>query len=250
MDAIVSLLLTNGSAGNWVGGFIALGSIILLIGVFLFAHTRPLTASELAELAQKRRSKNVRAYFAFSHQAVAPNLEFKKKMAPGGTFYNIRERLTLFPSLAAALLKYKKHEWMLVAMEKEKEISLLWVNKGSDGTRVCLSLPFERLVSIACGNGYSSVLVFHNHPNTNPNIYSCSRPSSTDLNSSGLRAGILNTRGLNLLEFVCERGRAYEYRYSPTEAFMPVAGFLAHLNSANGVSRWRNLRLHVERIFR
>jgi hypothetical protein len=223
--------------------------VALLPSVFLITHTRPLTGGEMQDLASKRRNRRVRTYFTFSPEPVVANLEFKRRMAAGGTFYNIRESLTRFPSLAAALLKHKKHEWMLVAMERDRQIFQLWANKGSDKTRVCLSMPFDAMVSVASSNGYASLLVFHNHPNKDPSLYSCSQPSDADLRASAERATALNARGMNLIEFVCERGRAYEYRYSPAQSFMPIAAFLADLKSTNGVSKAGNIRLHLERIF-
>lgn len=166
------------------------------------------------------RLQQIDTYFTFPELAVKPNGHFKHKMAPDGRFYNIREDLSSFPCVAASLLKYKKHEWFVVGLEKERQITLLWLNKGENGTRVCLALPFERLADIAQANEYSSLLIFHNHPNPDPGRYTCTRPSQVDLDGSALRAKELNDLGINLLEFICERGRPYLYRFYIANTFL------------------------------
>lgn len=250
---MLSIVATSPPRVPAVSGLEALYLVLALLGalacVFICTHLRPLNEDETEALATKRRTKELQGYFAFSREPATVNLDFKKHMKPGGTFYNIHDTLSHFPSRVASLLKYKKHEWMVVGMEKNREISLMWANKGSDGTRVCLSLPFDCLMAKAVANGHTSLLVFHNHPNSNPELYSCSQPSQVDLKSSAARAQILNDRGVNLVEFVCERGTAYKYCYSPAERFMPLSGFAKVLRVENGTSKLRNLSLHAKRIF-
>jgi hypothetical protein len=98
---------------------------VVLLCTFIILHTRSLNEAEITALATKRREKQLRLYFTFSGMPIGVSLEFKKNMAPNGKFYDVREQLSHFPSLAASLLKYKKHEWMLVAMEKDNQVKLL-----------------------------------------------------------------------------------------------------------------------------
>jgi len=226
-----------------------LALLIALVVIFIWTHLRPLTPTEVSVLASKRRNREIGAYFSFSGATLRPDLAFKRGMAPDGKFYGVRVSLHDFPPVVASWLKGKKHEWMVVGMEKSKEVSLVWTNKGEDKTRVCLAMPFDRIAGIAASNGYVSVLIFHNHPNSNPEMYSCSQPSEVDLNSSALRAKRLNGHGINLVEFVCERGVAYKYRQSPANSFLPIESFAGTLRGQNGVSKGKNLSLHMERIF-
>ncbi len=83
----------------------------------------------------------VRQYFTFNPVESIVSAEFKARMAPAGTFYPISCSLYKFPSVAAALLKYKKHEWIIIAFERAKQVERVWVNKGVDRTRVVLALP-------------------------------------------------------------------------------------------------------------
>lgn len=241
--------MTAGDSGSTY--FIIVLCLVPLMGIALFVllHLRPLNDSELESLAEKRRKRRVGWYFSFTNSEFQPDLEFKRRMASSGQFYNVRERLSDFPSLAAALLKYKKHEWILVGMEKDREVSLMWVNKGVDGTRVSLRLTFDQLARIAKGNDYNSLLVFHNHPNGDPAAYSCRQPSATDLKSAAEWSGILNSQGISLVEFVCERGVPYKYWFSVASTFLPVYEFAEKLRSENDVSRGKNLSLHMELIF-
>jgi hypothetical protein len=227
----------------------ALVTLLALLVGFVWTHLRPLTAAELAALAAKRRKREVDAYFEFSGSVFSPDLAFKRGMTPKGRFYNFQGPLHHFPQLVASWLKGKKHEWMVVGMERSKEVSLVWANKGVDGTRVCLALPFDLLAGIAVSNWYASMLVLHNHPNASPEIYSCAQPSQVDLDASALRARTLNEYGINLVEFVCERGVAYKYRFSAAERFLPMDSFTGALERENGVSKRKNFSLHMERMF-
>jgi len=47
-------------------------------------------------------------------------------MNPNGTFYRINESLFGFPATVAALLKYKKHEWIIIASSFIMRSSFFW----------------------------------------------------------------------------------------------------------------------------
>jgi len=170
-------------------------------------------------------------------------------MNPDGRFYQINESLFEFPSIAAALLKYKKHEWIIIAFEQNKKVDSVWLNKGFDRSEVSLYLPMEHVANIAKKDKQTSVLIFHNHPNVNPNYYDYSRPSDKDFESASDFAQVLNRNGINLLEFVCERGIYYKYYLSLTDSFLPLSEFIYAINKVNSLSRFKNLSLHFERIF-
>ena len=225
--------------------------IIVIISciIFILLHLRPLTDDEINYLSVKRRNKNIRGYYSFDAQEYNANKDFKKRMNPNGTFYKINESLFSFPSLAAALLKYKKHEWIIIAFEKNKNINLAWMNKGIDRANVNIQLPFYKISEIAMKDDDNSVMAFHNHPNSNPNSYICNRPSNQDIQSAIMLAKILNANKINLVEFVCERGKHYEYYLSTSNYFMPIEEYMSDIRKINGTSKTQNLNLHIERIF-
>ena len=111
---------------------IALLTIGLFLVVFIVSHLRPLRENEINVLSEKRRNKGIIKYFSFDIQEYSVNKNFKKSMNPNGKFYQISEDLYTFPSLSAGLLKYKKHEWIIISFEKDRKISLIWLNKGFD----------------------------------------------------------------------------------------------------------------------
>lgn len=223
----------------------------LAVIIFVLTHLKPLNTDEIEQLGNKRRGKQVRNYFSFTNQTSEINAEFKKKLNPNGALYHSEDiSLFEFPSHASALLKYKKHEWIILAFEKNEIVDLIWLNKGSDRSGVSAYLSKEMIVDIAKKDKYISVLIFHNHPNSNPQYYDCSNPSNQDLESADEYAQIFNEHGINLIEFICERGHHYEYYISPSIKFLPQKNFISDIEKTNNISRFKNFKLHVERIFK
>lgn len=223
----------------------------IAVAVFLFVltHLRPLNETEMNKLSSKRREKAIFQYFKFGHHECNVDKNFKKQMNQNGKFYKIDEKLYQFPSIAAGLLKYKKHEWIIIAFEKKNKISNCWLNKGFDGSGVSPYLSVNDLAAIAKREAYSSVLIFHNHPNSNPNHFDCSKPSQQDIKSANEFSLKLNNSGINLLEFVCERGKHHQYFAEYSDSFLPVFEFLNEVRDQNGKSKFSNLFLHLERLF-
>ena len=225
------------------------GIFLLLASIFIATHLRSLSDDEVIDLAGKRRKNQIRFYFSFHNYQLTPDKEFKKKMDSSGMFYRIDEPLERFPSIAAALLKYKKHEWIIIAFEKAKKVDLMWLNKGINQFGVSSYLNISNILNTAKSGNFNTILIFHNHPNWNPNYYKFNKPSGQDLNSANEFKNALNPAGLNLLEFVCERGRHYEYSLSPADTFYPITIYQTELEKENGKTKSKNLLLHIERVF-
>jgi len=223
--------------------------VIIVLSLFIFTHLRPLDEGEMGRLSSKKRDKAISRYFNFHHREYSVNKKFKKQMNPNGSFYEIDKKLYDFPSIAAGLLKYKKHEWIIVAFEKDKTIVTCWLNKGFDRSSVSSYLSVNNMTNVAKRNFYSSVLIFHNHPNSNPTHFDCSKPSHQDIKSANEFASTLIGNDINLLEFVCERGRHYEYYSKYTDDFMHVSEFFELVRNQNGKTKFKNLALHLSRFF-
>jgi hypothetical protein len=200
-------------------------------------------------LGTKRRKRDIEGYFHIENTERSVNADFKKSLNPRGIFYRVDLPLYSTASTVAGLLKYKKHEWIVVAFEKGKQVGHLWVNKGHNNSSASIYLPLDEALDMAIRNGYTSVLMFHNHPNSNPGRYSCTQASKADMVSASHWASTLNPGGVNLAEYVCERGRHYRYFLAPSDSFMPLGQVMDIISKANGSSRLGNLRLHMERIF-
>ncbi len=229
--------------------FITTFVVIIVILVFVVTHLRPLTQEEIVTVANKRRNKAISQYFAFDVLEAPIDLQFKKKMNSNGKLYEINEPLRTFPSFVAALLKYKKHEWIVVGIEGQRQVRYMWVNKGPDGTQVGLKILFTTLLALSKKNKMNSILVFHNHPNPNPQKMDLRCPSKQDRINTIVWAFECNQNGFNMLDFVCERGRFRCYNLSPAAEFMPLNDFISAVMNDNNRSRYGNLILHLERIW-
>ena len=230
--------------------FAALLSIPVFASVlFIVCYVRPLRREEISQLADKRRLKQIKAYYHFVQGEASVNLDFKKAMAASGSYYNIRTRLTEFPSIAAALLKYKKHDWIIVGFEREQIVDCLWLNKGPNNSEVAPRLGFTGIVDHARSGKHTSVIVVHNHPNPNPARFSMLLASAQDNLSAKALECVLLPSSLNLLEFVCERGRFHEYHRAGAPSFIPIQDIASALILENNVGLARNLQLHLERLF-
>lgn len=208
-------------------------------------HKRPLNEEEIFNLAKKRREKDILAYFSFSYNEYPINKKYKSSMSDS-RFDRVELKLVEVPSFVATLLKYKKHEWVIIAFEKNKCIDLIWMNKGYDNKSVEIKIPFQEMANICNECSYNSVLMFHNHPNSNPRLYDCTKASDTDLESANVLGKILNRIGVNLKEFVCERGSFYNYFSSISDRFLSVDTFIKEIEEKNNISKELNLLLHRE----
>ena len=176
--------------------------LVIILGIGLALFIAYIFLSELG--SEKKRTP-------FDDREYTINKVFKSTMQPDGEFRSVDESLYEFPAIAAGMLKYKKHEWIIVAFEKDKRVHKIWINKGIDDTTVSLRLPFSTLVDIAVKEGCSAVLVFHNHPNANPSYYKMNDPSDQDIKFANSLAALLQPKGISLIEFICERGRHYKF---------------------------------------
>ncbi|HEY3756235.1 MAG TPA: JAB domain-containing protein [Opitutaceae bacterium] len=215
----------------------------LVVVGFVLRYAQPLNETEIGEVAVKRRMKAVEAYFSFSTAQLRPDLNFKKAMPPSGGFFDFDVSLALFPAAAAALLKSKKHEWVIVGFEKGMRIRRAWMNKGPDRSRVWPFITYDQIASDARRSGYATVICLHNHPNGGLD------PSEQDFISARAKEAILSQVGVNVVEFICAGGHYRKYHRFVTPSFLPTAGFLPAVAGKNGKSRIGNLALHAERIF-
>lgn len=221
---------------------------VIIYSAYYLRYSRPLSNQEVDELSRGRRLNSVSHHYSFSTSEQQVNKEFKKKMNGKGKFYHIDSSLYLFPGYAAGLLKYKKHEWIVIGLVKKGEVTLMWTNKGNDGRSVGLMHSFQEFVELAKNEKYDTILFFHNHPNTNPNLYDCTNPSSQDLITANTQWKQCKEAGMNFIEYICERGVSYRYYLKVVDSFTPLVGIYESINMENGVSRNSNFKLHKERI--
>ena len=226
--------------------------LLLLIAGLVIAFiyfSRPLNETEIYNLAIKRRKNAINEYYDFDIKEYYVAPEVRKKIKPTGLFYSLSPPISLesFPSIAAALLKYKKHEWVILGFEKDGYVEELWINKGHDAMSANLELDLSTLVETIVEKHYTSVLFLHNHPNPDPNRYSTRDPSEADLIFANQLKDLIVPQGVNFLAFVCERGRHHEFLRSISRCFMPLENFLKEIQQETREStRWKNFELRME----
>lgn len=202
----------------------------------------------MRDLADIRRKRVIDECFSFVRIEIAVDPEFKSLMTPDGAFFEVEETLSEFPAIAAGLLKYKKHEWIILRFERDQAVHKMWLNKGLDNSMVASFLGFAEVTRLATSLGCTSVLVFHDHPNPGPSKYAVSQPSKQDRRSAVKSERKLVTLGVSLLEFVCERGLHHEFYRGAADEFMPVHDFQSAVRAENAVTHMGNFRLHQEHL--
>jgi len=223
--------------------------LAVALAVFIFIHFRPLDDDEIRELALKRRKKATTTYYAHDPVQYRANSDAKKSMPSFGGLFPVEWELNVAPPIVASLLKFKKHEWIVVGFESQRLVRLLWMNKGSDKLSVGLGLAIDRIRDICQESGYRSVLVFHNHIHPRQTSYNTGIPSGRDLESSNEWAQNLATVDVTLVGYICERGVPYRFFLNVPDSQFPLAEFQSAISLHNAHSWLQNLSLHMERIF-
>ena len=230
----------------WIYGVYALVAWIAIELIFLLLHLRPLNDRQIVRLSGKRRRKFIRKNYSFSINHAYVDPMFKSSMNPNGKLYSVNLPLCSFPAYTSLLLKGKKHEWVVIALEGDTTVKYFWANKGLDKSSVSFSCSVEELVSICKTNGCHTLMRFHNHPNSDPNNQTCFLASTQDVISAKSLADYINLHGLNWIDFVCERGRYLKYYESYSKMFVPTMASVDTINALNGKSKFGNYKLHRE----
>lgn len=225
-------------------------AVIILIVIVVFIswlhESRPLAPQEEKDLAFRRRMTTIYNNYGFAEYPLAVNYDFKKRLKANGKLYHLDEPLQNFPAIAAGLLKGKKHEWIIIAFSDGNRILASWFNKGRDGTQVTPLISVEALLGLAQKMNASTILEFHNHPNSNPSLYSTSSPSERDRLSAEFYGKLFIEKGLTYLAFITERGIHSLYACWVPVSFMPLDLLLNDIKTTNNTSRSVNLSLRQE----
>lgn len=208
--------------------------------LFYITHRRPLSEIEIKKLSLKRTKKYIRRNYHFEKYNIAVDKRFKSSMNKLGKLYSIRESLHAFLSLAAALLKSKKHEWVLLAIEKENIVTYLWMNKGDDNKSVAFSCSLNEIISLCKLENAYSIMRFHNHPNGSLSA------SNQDYTSAKTCSERVNSCGLNWLDFICVAGNFVLYSKDISNTFCPSVASIEVISKENGISPKIDYKLQRE----
>ena len=229
----------------WVFGTIAV--IILLIwAVDVYRHRHPLTAEELFALSRKRQRNRAFSVFEFSITPQPASPVEKKAMKSQGEFVPCDLAYHGTPARIAGLLKYKKHEWIVIVFINSHRAHQLWWNKGPDGTTVWSFLRDHPLKSAIEAFKPDAIAMLHNHPNPNPSKYRVNLPSSADLRSASLYDAEFSKHGISLLEFICDRGVPHLYYAGFADSVVPIKPIIEEIGRINGTNLFKNYSLQKE----
>ena len=95
-------------------------------------------------------------------------------------------------------------------------------------------------------NGCSTIMRFHNHPNSSPNTQTCFLASEQDKISAKEMSVIATSKGINWIDFVCERGNYLMFFKQFSDQFYPEYAKTSNISKENSVSSNANYRLHRE----
>lgn len=229
----------------WFFGAI-IAVILLLWGIDVYRHRHPLDPNEVLSLARKRQRNRALFEFRFSTTQRPADPVEKKAMKSRGEFvaYDLPYRDA--PARIAGLLKYKKHEWIVVAFINAMHVRHLWWNKGPDGTQVWSFLRDHSLRTAVRSFNPDSIAILHNHPNPDPSRYRMSIPSEADLTSAGFHDGEFGKHGVSLLEFICEKGVPHLYYATFDDSVVPLQPITIEINRENGTGILKNYSLRKE----
>jgi len=219
--------------------------VTAVLAIMLFSFSKPLKEEQISTLASKRRKRKVLLYFSSSFFGYSPTKDFKSGLKPNGRLYQIELDMPHVPSFVASLLKYKKHEWSVLAFIKNRKAEYLWANKGRDRTQVQL-VSINSVLKTAKETGCDVIMAFHNHPAHDAQHYSYRKPSSPDLEASEKFSNILNANNISYLDHVCERGTAHRYCLMPSPTLYPLTTILNEVRTENSQGRMAHIKLHFE----
>jgi len=229
----------------WFFGAIV-GIIILALVIDIYWHRHPLNEQEVHQLSRKRQRNSALSKFDFSTMPQPADPVEKKAMRGQGEFVVCDLHYRDAPSRIAGLLKYKKHEWIVIAFINSFHIHCLWWNKGPDRTQVWSFLQDHSLKSAINSFDSDSIAILHNHPNPDPSRYRMDIPSEADLHSADFYDEKFSQEGISLLEFICERGVPYLYYASFTDSVVPFEPIVDEILKVNGTGIFKNYLLRKE----
>ena len=228
---------------------IIISIIVICFSVFVILHIRPLNSSEKLSLGKKRRKRQIKFYFSFNSKECPADKELDSQINFSTSNHKINLNLREFPSISSALLKNKKHECVIIGFEKNKKIEFVRFEQDTSRSDLSAILPFNEIAERAKKENMSSVLVLHNHSASHLTNKNYMEPSDQDLISANDLALTLDRNGVNLIEFMCDKKRYSEFFSSISDSFLPLKGFIEDIQMTNGESKFKNLTLHIDRLF-
>jgi hypothetical protein len=219
---------------------------VLIWAVDVYRHRHPLNKLEILALSRKRQRNQALWKFNFSTRPQPAEAVEKKAMKSLGEFVGCDLGYHDVPARIAGLLKYKKHEWIVIAFINSFHVRHLWWNKGPDGTSVWPFLRGHSMKAAIRTLRPDSIAILHNHPNPDPSRYRTNIPSEADIRAACFHDNEFSKHGISLLEFICERGGPHLYYASFSDSVVPVEPIIDEIQEINGTGIFKNYSLRKE----
>ncbi len=229
----------------WFSGAVV-AFFVLIWAVDVYRHRHPLNNQEILALSMKRQRIRALRKFDFSTMQRPADAAEKKAMKSQGEFVGCDLGYRDSPARIAGLLKYKKHEWIVIAFINSLHVRRLWWNKGPDGTKVWSFLRDHSLKSAIRSLRPDAIAILHNHPNPDPSRYRMTIPSEADFRSAGFYDGEFSKHDISLLEFICERGVPHLYYASFADSVVPIDPITDEIQKVNGTGIFKSYSLRKE----
>ena len=228
--------------------FLAIVVLLVLIWCWdVYNNCHPLEPDEVRKLAKARQRTRALSRYEFIQSEQRVNPSQKKAMRSDGQFVRCDLDYNTAPAWVAAMLKYKKHEWIVMGFIRSFRVKMLWWNKGPNRATVRSFLHGRNLDAAIEKLKPDAIVVLHNHPNPNPSVYSMNRASRQDLKSAAhLHSRIVSKHDVSLLEFVCERGVPHLYYAAFPDREAPIQPITQQVKSLNGRGALINYKLRRE----
>lgn len=214
--------------------------------VFYYTHQKSLNYDQITILSRRRARKYAKDKYVFRKAQIVPNAVFKSSLDVAGRWYSINEPLSTFPSLVAALLKGKHHEWVIIAIEKDGIVTKMWANKGFDNQSVSFNCDINEIIRMCKQNNSYSVLRFHNHPNSDPRHYTTLLASEQDRISAKSCSDIVCNAGFNWFDFVCAQGDYIMFFSRISEGFQIQGSTVSDIVDHSGITPAMDYSLQKE----
>jgi len=221
---------------------------IILISVLIsriYVSPKPLNKEEIALLSKARKKQAEKSRLNFSTEHFEINPDYRQFLSSGGRWDEISVPYNKALAMAAELIRYKRHEWLILILASNTKCRFIWANKGNNNMSCYLSGTFDDIIEKAIQNGCGTIIDFHNHPCT-VDFQGALSPSDTDMNTAAKWAEKARAAGLNYICAVGVRGQFSVYYSSFDESIYPKSCTVEYIESQNGLSKSGNRALRRE----
>jgi hypothetical protein len=195
----------------------------------------PINDNQILSLILKIRKKRINYYFPT--QPIVNHSQHRFKylkdfMEVDGGFIKVDIDRANITTAASYMLKYKRHEWLIIAFEKNNKIDLIWANKG-ESHFVPILLNVLDQIDISNRYKYQSVYLFHNHPrfklfnekrlNSLKKVFDLFRvhPSQRDIDTMQTFSEIYKRYDINMISYICGNTQVNPLFFSISKKLLP-----------------------------